>query len=205
MMIQFVPFPLIFGLLLLTVFEVILYWRKSTSIYYRFFFALFWAYLLLLASFTLFPIPINAFSAAPYPRQSAAYILSRVNLIPFDYSQFKGLDPAFILTRQVIENILLTMPFGFLINFITRSKIRRVPLLALVVGIGIELTQLVLCLLTGVKYRGIDINDALMNMIGVLGGYGCFYLFARWVLGFAEHHPFVRTGLYKYVYSIRPI
>lgn len=200
MMFQFIAFPLILSMITLIGFVVILYYRKY-NIYYLFFFALFWVYFCLVVSIILFPMPIRSSPVAQFPLQSAAVILFRVNWVPFDYSQFKRLDPATIIIREVVANIVLTMPFGFLINFITPSKIRKIPLLSLAVGTGIEFTQLLLCLTVGMNYRGIDINDALMNAVGVICGYGCFCLFLRLFTRFTKR-PHETKGIFAFINMI---
>jgi glycopeptide antibiotics resistance protein len=53
-------------------------------------------------------------------------------------------------------------------------KGRQLPWLALAVGFSTELTQLATCLILGVNYRSVDINDTLLNALGVLIGYGIF-------------------------------
>lgn len=200
MMFQFIPFPVILSMITLIGFVVILYYRKY-NIYYLFFFALFWIYFFLVVSLTLFPMPIRSSPVAQFPLQSAAVILSRVNWVPFDYSQFKRLDPATIIIREVVANIVLTMPFGFLINFITPSKIRKIPLLSLAVGTGIEFTQLLMCLMVGMNYCGIDNNDALMNAAGVICGYGCFCLFLRLFTRFTTRHHETK-GIFAFINMI---
>ncbi|MFD7525747.1 VanZ family protein [Paenibacillus chitinolyticus] len=45
-------------------------------------------------------------------------------------------------------------------------------------GVAIEGAQLVLSLLIRAGYRTVDVNDVLLNFIGVLLGYGCYHLFA---------------------------
>lgn len=201
MMLQFIPYPLIFCMIFLIAFDLFLVFRKS-SIYYIFFSSLFWIYLCLVAGLTLFPIPIRFSSETGFSRQPALFILSHINLIPFDYSQFASLEPVVVILRQVVDNILLTMPFGFLIHFITRAKVRKIPLWALAAGISIEFAQLMLCLIIRSDYRGIDINDALMNMLGVLCGYGCFWLFSRWFSAFTRRFQVVHKGLFAYVSAV---
>ncbi len=49
----------------------------------------------------------------------------------------------YLFLRDVVANILLTMPFGFGINFIIRVRAKRVPALAILAGVGIETSQLI--------------------------------------------------------------
>ncbi len=196
MWLEFVPFPFLIGLAILIGILAIL-WQRKYSLSYLFFFSLFGIYLLLVAGVTLFPMPFT-----PGFRQPAWMILSRVNLIPFDYHQFWRLDPFFVFLREILANIVLTMPLGFGIRFVTRIKPRAIPWLALGAGVGIETTQLGFSLLLGLAYRGIDINDAIMNGLGVLGGYAGFRLFSWLVVVAIQRLKISPKGLLAYIYTI---
>jgi glycopeptide antibiotics resistance protein len=196
MWLEFVPFPVLIGLAILIGILAILRRRKS-SLSYLFFFSLFGIYLLLVAGVTLFPMPFT-----PGFRQPAWLILSRVNLIPFDYHMFWGLDPIFVFLRVILANVGLTMPLGFGISFIARIKGRAIPWLALAAGVRIEATQLGFSLLLGLAYRGVDINDAMMNGLGVLCGYGGFRFFSWLVVATAQHFKINPKGLLAYVHTI---
>jgi glycopeptide antibiotics resistance protein len=178
MMLKFVPYPLLIGIGILVVILFML-WRHQCSRSYLFFFSIFWIYLLALVGATLFPIPIINGDGQEVGRQSAAAILSRVNLVPFDYSQYSKIAPSIIFFREILANILMTVPFGFGISFVARVKAKQIPWLALALGFGIETAQLGACLILGIDYRGVDISDSLLNALGVLCGYGCFFVF-RW-------------------------
>lgn len=180
MMLEFFPYPFIIGTCILVVVLGILRKRKFKPAY-LFFFSIFWIYGLVLVGAILFPMPIGDIAGQGAGRQSAAYILSRVNLVPFNYSRMIKLARGFVIWREIVANILMTMPFGFGISFVARVRARQVPWLALALGFGIESVQLGACLLFGLSYRGVDISDALMNAIGVLCGYGCFLMFC-WVV-----------------------
>jgi glycopeptide antibiotics resistance protein len=75
-------------------------------------------------------------------------------------------------------NLVMTIPLGFGLNFLITTRIKRMALIALLVGLGFELGQLVLTLYAASPTRGIDITDVLLNGAGVLLGYGLFHLFA---------------------------
>ena len=200
-MLEFVPFPLLIGLVILILVLVIL-WHRKYSLSYLFFFSVFCVYLLLVTGVTLFPMPIPDLTGGSEARQSAFYILSRVNPIPFDFGQFANLNPTYVFFREIVANIVLTMPFGFLISFLTPVKPRNIPMLALAVGLGIETIQLVMCLALGMAYRGVDINDALMNALGVLFGYGFFRLFSWLFLAMTKRLKLEHKGLFAYVHTI---
>lgn len=112
-------------------------------------------------------------------RQSVSDILSRVHLIPLDFGELFDMPPSYAI-HELGGNILLTVPLGFGIPLLTRLKTRQLPWLALAAGLSPELAQLILCLLVGGNYHSVDINDILLNAIGVLLGYGLF-LGAAWL------------------------
>jgi glycopeptide antibiotics resistance protein len=119
-----------------------------------------------------FPIEISgSFSDAMRNLQ----ILSSVNFVPFYFGQF-GLTAGGL--RFLVYNILLTLPFGFGINFLTRMNVKKIVSVSIFLGLGLEITQLLLSLALRYPYRVVDINDAIFNAFGVLLGYGLFKLFA---------------------------
>lgn len=141
--------------------------------------ALFGLYLLVLIQFTLFPIPLPG---TPESRQQASYILSRVNFIPFRFGGLFTLNFNIIL-RELGGNILLTVPLGLGLPFLTHFRLRAVPWLALMSGMIIESCQLMISLGIGAAYRGVDVNDVLLNAGGVIFGYALYWLL-QW--SFAE-------------------
>ncbi len=53
---------------------------------------------------------------------------------------------------------------------------RRMALAALLFPLAIELSQLAISLALGYSYRATEIDDVLLNFVGVLSGYGLFVL-----------------------------
>lgn len=169
MWIQFFPYPALTGMTILVILLPIV-WRKKRNLFYLVCFSVFWIYLLGVVSATLIPFPPPM---AGEFRRPVSEILSRVNLIPFNFGGLFDLHPN-IAILELGGNILLTVPFGFMIPFLIRVKGRQIPWLALVVGFSTEFSQLVACLIVGINYRSVDINDTLLNALGVLIGYGIF-------------------------------
>jgi glycopeptide antibiotics resistance protein len=201
MILEFFPIPLLAGLLILFLLLLILR-RRGCSLSYLFFFSLFWLYLLAVIAATLFPMPLPDSAGQIQNGSSAAYILSQVNLVPFDYSHFINSSRRYVLFREIIANVILTMPFGFGVSFITRIRRKTIPWLALAVGVGIEAAQLIMGLILEHDYRGVDINDSIMNALGVLGGYALFILFSRWYIRRTARLKIEPKGLAAYVYTI---
>lgn len=157
------------------VFIVILFtqWRRKNNLPYIFFLSLFGVYLMYGIDKVFFPLEISgSFSDAMRHLQ----ILSSVNFVPFYFGQF-GLTAGGL--RFLVYNILLTLPFGFGINFLTRMNVKKIVSVSIFLGLGLEIAQLLLSLALRYPYRVVDINDAIFNAFGVLLGYGLFKLFAR--------------------------
>jgi glycopeptide antibiotics resistance protein len=169
-MLEFFPVPFLLGLLPLADF-LIIFKRQRRSSAYMVSFTVFWMYLLAVAAVTLFPMPISGNVGQGALLNSPAYIFSNMNLAPLDYSHLKDLSPDYVLFREVAANIILTLPFGFFISFFVRVRLKNILWLAFLVGFGIEMAQMVMCLIVGTNYRNVDINDAIMNALGVLLGY----------------------------------
>lgn len=67
----------------------------------------------------------------------------------------------------------MTIPFGLGMNLFYLVRARRVLWLALGVGLAFEGIELLILLFTP-SYHAVDINDVLLNALGVLFGYGLF-------------------------------
>ncbi|WP_370866928.1 VanZ family protein [Paenibacillus chitinolyticus] len=84
------------------------------------------------------------------------------------------------------NNILLSVPFGFGLPFLRKVSFKRMFLAGVMFGLAIEGAQMVLSLLIRAGYRTVDVNDVLLNFIGVMLGYGCYRLFAAIVRGISR-------------------
>lgn len=76
-----------------------------------------------------------------------------------------------IALKNIIGNIIITVPLGFFTYF----KIKVFPkinifLYSLIIPFVIELVQFLL-FIQGIKTRTIDIDDIILNSIGILLGY----------------------------------
>ena len=200
MRIEFLPFPFLIGLGLLAVLlPVVWLWKRSMS--FLFFFGIFWIYLLLVVGVTIFPLPIPLELGGTIPRQPLALILERINLVPFRHSGLVSFNLRNI-SFDLIGNILLTIPFGFGLPFIARIRGRHYLWMAFMLGLTIELSQLVMSLVVGFAYRGVDITDVLTNATGVLIGYAFFCIFA-WVYRMAVRLLRIQPrGLFGFIYTV---
>ena len=104
----------------------------------------------------------------------------RSNLIPFwEYAKVINNDQRSYFIGQIIGNILLLMPLGFLISFLKKFhdiKCKKVFLFALCFSVFIELTQYA----TG---RGLmEFDDVFNNTLGAVLGYGVYRLIHKYIL-----------------------
>jgi glycopeptide antibiotics resistance protein len=191
-MIEFTSGNFLIGIAILAILLVIL-WFKNKCSSYLFFFSIFWFYLLYVVSVVVFPFPVIGIPAGEIFRPS-------INLIPLYFGSCGELANACYM--NIIGNILITMPFGFGINFIVRVKARDFLWLALMVGLIFEVTQLIISLVFKSSFRSIDINDVILNAIGVLLGYGCFRVFAWLYLIVTQRLKIKDAGIFMYVHNI---
>jgi len=197
-MLDFIPLPLLLGILILGALLAILRkWRFSPS--YLFCFSVFWVYLLLVVKETIFPIPVSEVWAGIATKQQAAFILSHVNILPFNYLGFFN---TYAIFQEIGRNILLTIPLGFGISFIARVRPRDILWLSLGVGLAIECTQLAVSLGIGGRYRSVDISDVILNAAGVIIGYGLFRVLAWGYLVRTQRLGIELRGSFAYIYEV---
>jgi glycopeptide antibiotics resistance protein len=173
--------------------------RRKYSPSYLFFFSVFWVYLLILVSVTIFPIPLPD-AGMFLTKQQITFVLSHINFVPFKYLSDPYVNPH-IVFREIFQNVLLTIPFGFGISFIAQFKARDYLWLAIAVGLAIEIAQLVISLDVG-AYRTVDITDVLLNATGVLLGYLFFRAFAWLVSKMTQRFGIKRSSFLAYVQEV---
>jgi glycopeptide antibiotics resistance protein len=187
------------GAMLLAVLFVVLlviFWRRWHSFTQLLCLVVFSFYLLMALEKLFFPIYLTG-SYADAMRQ--ADLSQNFNLIPFYFGPYSNLENSL---ETLALNVLLTIPFGFGINFLVHITPRRILWIALVVGLFTEGGQFLISLLIGYLYHIVDINDVLMNALGVLVGYTIFRVFAWlyvWIMG---RFSFKHWGFIGYIYDV---
>lgn len=133
------------------------------------------AHLTILASVALFPIPLDAQLLAE-GRAAAAepYSAYSLNLVPFRTigPWLTGGANAMAISIAPLNLFVLT-PAGIYLPLLFR-RLRggwAFAPVALVGGASIELAQLGVSLALGFRYRSIDVDDVILNTIGLLIGY----------------------------------
>ena len=159
------------AILVLAIILIVLRLRKRKSIY-LFVFSLFSLYILFVIDKTIFPIHITDYDHGEFFHPNAG-----INLIPFYFGRS---TISRIIYYQIIANIFLTIPFGFGLRFISRVRAKAFLWIPFAIGFGIELIQFIISLALGYLYRVIDINDVILNALGVIIGFGLYKIFS-WV------------------------
>ena len=180
------------GVGLLCVLLPVIWWRKS-KFSYLLFFSLFWVYILVLVQAVIIPFVINTAG-------SAASFFPSINLIPFYFGGCFNMPAQCI--AGIVDNILLTIPFGFGINFLARVRPRNIFWLALGVGLGCEISQLCISMLFKSGFRAIDINDVILNAAGVWMGYALFRAFAWLYIRTTAYFGFKPKWLFSDIFNI---
>jgi glycopeptide antibiotics resistance protein len=172
---------------------LIFLWKQKRDLWYLFFFAVFGTYLLFVLSVVIFPI-------VPLSAEHVETFKPRLNLIPFYVGRC---DPMPVLcVESVVENILLTIPFGFGISFIAHLRSRDCLWLAPLVGFVFEIIQLIISFVFRSPFRATDINDVIFNAVGVWLGYGVFRIFARLYLYITQRFEMENRYLFAYIYDV---
>lgn len=124
---------------------------------------IFYIYIVAVIYLTLMPI----ISSIPRIRISN---YTPMHLIPFeDYFKNRG-NASF----QLIANIAMFIPFGFLLPQVKDYKFIKVLLIAFLATLSIELLQPLI-----VSYRISDITDVITNTSGAIIGYIIYYIFYK--------------------------
>ncbi|KXG75941.1 VanZ family protein [Thermotalea metallivorans] len=136
-----------------------LYKRLEIRIGFEILKALFFFYILLLISITLFPIRVNM------PDNN--YI--SYNFIPFKSIIHMQRHGFYMFTRNVLGNIIIFAPFGFLTPMICKnfSKLAKVILYSFLLSLIIEALQSI----GFIERRSFDVDDLLLNTIGAIAGF----------------------------------
>lgn len=122
---------------------------------------LMYVYIGLVLSVTLMPIIVSIPFIFNHP-------YTPINLLPFDdYLHGRG-----DTVRQIVLNLVMMMPFGFLLPIVKKQNLFSCAVHTLLFSLSIELLQ---PLMNG--FRSADITDMITNTIGGIMGYMLYVLF----------------------------
>lgn len=178
-------FPNTFLILFFLIFIVTIIIRlvkKNNSL--RFFYVgIIELYVLLLISVTI--LPINIIDSSLMKAKSG--LVNCFQLIPFrtitKIFRYDG-----FLSIQLIGNIVLLLPLPILIGFVVKNKSFAVLFIKCTMfSLGIEIAQVCIDLVLQYPSRRFDVDDIILNIIGILIGIvifktiSCFEKFYHWI------------------------
>jgi len=148
--------------------------KEKRSLLYLLFFTIFFIYLYKVLDYTLlqFQSLLLLKHFVPNLMLNGIEAGRSVNLIPLATLTFEDVKTSLL-------NILMMMPFGFGLPFITNFQMKKVVVAGLVMSIVIEFLQFATGFWANVTFRVADINDLIFNVFGVAVGYVLFVGFVR--------------------------
>ena len=148
--------------------------KKKKSLAYLIFFTIFYVYIVKVLDYTLFQFQSLLL---------LKYFMPNLILNGQPAGKDLNLIPLITLTPQDLEtsllNILLLIPFGFGLPFITNFRMKKIVVIGLLFSIAIEFLQLITGFMAKITFRIADINDVIFNTLGVAIGYMLFVGFVR--------------------------
>ena len=168
--------------------------KKKKSLVYLIFFTIFYVYIVKVLDYTLFQfqslILLKYFMPDLILNGQTAE--KSINLIPFI-----ALTPQDVKTSLL--NILLLIPFGFGLPFITNYRMKKIVLIGALFSIFIEFMQLITGYMAKITFRIADINDVIFNTVGVAIGYILFVGFVRIYRHLSPHWEISGNPILRYI------
>jgi glycopeptide antibiotics resistance protein len=129
-----------------------------------------WVFAVVAAS--LFPFPLPPYSSVPLADGPFEH-LPNVWLNPFPFHTIaRATRSGSSGLALAVGNVIAYLPLGIVLGLVdSRARVGRVIAIALLVSGGVELLQLSISLVVGFPYRAADIDDVLLNVLGVVAGY----------------------------------
>jgi glycopeptide antibiotics resistance protein len=148
--------------------------KKKKSFVFLMLFTVFYIYLFKVLDYTLFQFQTLLLLKYFNPNLMLNGLTAEesLNLIPLITLTIEDLKTSLL-------NILLFVPFGFGLPFITIFRLKKIVGIAALFSIGIEIIQFATGYLSNVTFRVADINDVIFNTLGAAVGYIFFVGFIR--------------------------
>lgn len=169
---------------------LLLWLKKKKRFLFLIFFTVFYIYIYNVLDFTLFQIQSLLILKLFTPK----LILNGI-----EAEKSINLLPLITLTSEDVKtsllNILLFVPFGFGLPFITNFQMKIVIVIGMFFSIGIELLQFLTGYLAKITFRIADINDVIFNTVGATIGYVLFL----GVVCVCRNWKFSNNSILKYI------
>ena len=132
-------------------------------------FSCFIIYLTLVLAVTFFPLYFDSSLVFPSPIELTPLKTSWLFLKGF----LQGYVSPLYAFSQLFGNVIMTIPFGIMFLFVCPDKVKTFYCsVALLFPLTIEWFQLFLGIVLTTMYRTFDVDDILLNFIGIIIGYG---------------------------------
>jgi glycopeptide antibiotics resistance protein len=153
---------------------IVTFLRLKKSLAYLIFFTIFYVYIVKVLDYTLFQ-----FQSLVLLKHFMPDLILNGQAV----GKVMNLIPLITLTPQDLKtsllNILLLIPFGFGLPFITNFRMKKIVVTGALFSILIEFLQLITGFMAKITFRIADINDVIFNTVGVAIGYILFVGFVR--------------------------
>jgi glycopeptide antibiotics resistance protein len=153
---------------------IVAFLRFKKSLVYLIFFTIFYVYIVKVLDYTLFQFQSLVL---------LKYFMPDLILNGQTAQKSMNIIPLITLTLQDLKtsllNILLLIPFGFGLPFITNYRMKKIVVMGALFSIVIEILQLITGYIAKITFRIADINDVIFNTVGVAIGYILFVGFVR--------------------------
>ncbi len=169
--------------------------KRNKSFVYLLFFTIFSFYIFAVLYYTIFKLQsvflLNWLS--PNRLMLKGHTVAQgMNLIPLAALRLADVSTSLL-------NILLFIPFGFGLPFVTKLHMRKVVITSTLFSMTIELLQLLTGILAHRTFRTADINDVIFNTTGAAIGYLLFILFIRMYRNYSRTWKMVGHPILKYI------
>ncbi len=165
---------LLFGLTWIGIISFLRLKRRKNNLVYLVFFTILYVYIFKVLDYTLFQFQSLLL---------LKYFMPNLILQGQTVGESMNLIPLITLTHQDMKtsllNILLLIPLGFGLPFITNFRMGKVVVIGMLFSISIEFLQLITGFMAKITFRVADINDVIFNTVGVAVGYILFVGFVR--------------------------
>ena len=182
---------LLFGLIWI---GIVTFLRLKKNLAYLIFFTIFYVYIVKVLDYTLFQ-----FQSLVLLR----HFMPDLILNGQTAGKTMNLIPLITLTPQDLKtsllNILLLIPFGFGLPFITNFGMKKIVVIGALFSIVIEFLQLVTGFMAKITFRIADINDVIFNTVGVAIGYILFVGFVRIYRHISHNREISANPILRYI------
>lgn len=169
-------------------------WKARQSVPYLIYFTVFYVYLFKVLDYTVLQyqslIVLKLFMPSLILNGQADG--EWLNLVPLVTLTAADLPTSLL-------NVLMLIPFGFGLPFVTALRARGVVLAGALFSAGIELLQLATGLMAGITFRVADVNDIIFNTAGAAIGYAAFAMFARLYVRLSGNWAFGNHAILRHI------